>query len=586
MLVCEGPLTMLTRLRRNWRERWRGTWRDVRPVVFVLTGVAVIVLGTIGYLASNPKFHLLDALYRTPGLFGTGASVEPPVPWTLEVARWLGPLLFGIAAVKLLLGLFRQEARLLGIRLFARDHVVIAGLGEMGFRMACALHDRGDHVIVIDLDPGNPRATGLRERGVAVLDGDATDPEVLHRARAGRAAHLLALCGDDSVNVDVAIAGQELAERRARGVLLALAHVDDRRLWRALSSAGVGTDSPTFRLDYFNVWAIGAQALLDRHPPLASERQPHVLVAGLDGAGEYLVLRLAALWRDSRPDPGTRMRITLTGPRAAAHVAELERAHPELSNLCELVSHPELDGIVDATCSYVCVADESDGVGVALGLRFAGAAGHVVVTVADGDSGVARALRAENKVLDRIEPFGLLSGALTPDLLGNVQTELLARAKHDEYRRAERRRGVAPGANPSDVPWDALDPALRESNRRFADGISATLAASGCVLVPDPLADPAAPGFRFTDEEVEVLAIQEHDRWMRDLLRDGWRYANGPKDGARRLHPQLVPWDGLTEDDRDRDRDPVREIPAMLAGAGFRVVRRAATPAPPRPVEA
>jgi hypothetical protein len=122
-------------------------------------------------------------------------------------------------------------------------------------------------------------------------------------------------------------------------------------------------------------------------------------------------------------------------------------------------------------------------------------------------------------------------------------------------------------------PWDELPVALKESNRRFADGISAKLEASGCVLVPAPLADPADPGFAFTEKEVEEMAIQEHDRWMRDLERDGWGPTDGPKDAERKLHPKLVPWEQLTEDDRDRDRDPVREIPVMLARAGFRLVR-------------
>jgi hypothetical protein len=571
-------------IRRRWRERWRTTWRDVRPFVFLATGLAVLVLGTIGYLERSPQYGLLDALYRAPGLFGSGGGVEPPVPWALEVARWLGPLLFGIAAIKVLLALFRQEARQLGIRLFVRDHVVVAGLGDKGFRLARGLHEDGQRVIVIDRSPDNPRIPGVRERGITVLDGDATDPEVLRRAEAGRAAHLVAVCGQDGVNIDVAVAGQQLAKGRRRGVLAAFAHVQDRRLWSTLSSAGIGSDQPTFRLDYFNVWALGAKALLDWRPPFEGAPTSHVLIVGLDGVGEHLALRVAGLWRAARGGSDARVRITLAGPGAAEHAAELERAHPELDDLCELAAQPGFGSPAHApTRSYVCLADETEALAVALELRANGTA-PVVVTVADADSGVARALDAEGRVLGGIEPFGVLSRALTPDLLRNADTELLARAKHEEYRRGERRRrsqvpdGVP--ANRSDVPWDELAPALKESNRRFADGISAKLTAAGCILVPDPLADHADPGFAFTDDEVEDLAIQEHERWMRDLERDGWKPTTGPKDEDRLLHPLLVPWSRLSEDEKDHDRDPVREIPAIIARAGFRVVRQADAPAP------
>jgi hypothetical protein len=65
-------------------------------------------------------------------------------------------------------------------------------------------------------------------------------------------------------------------------------------------------------------------------------------------------------------------------------------------------------------------------------------------------------------------------------------------------------------------------------------------------------------------------------------VRDGWRTTSGAKDPEAKLHPLLVPWDDLSEDDRDRDRDPVREIPAMLAHAGFRIARGGDAPRPTR----
>lgn len=570
-----------------WRHQLRPYWRDVRPVAVVLAGLAVIVLGTIGFSERRPEYSFFDALYRAVALFGLAGAEQPPVPWTLEVARLLGPLVFGYAALQALLSLFRQEARLLMIRLFARDHVVVAGMGEKGFRLATGLHAEGRRVIVIDRDADNPRNPGLRERGITVLAGDATDGEMLRRAQAGRAAYLIAVCGNDGTNVDVAVAAEHLSAERRSGVLTTLVHLQSNELWVMLSGAAIGSEKPTFRLEFFNVLGLAARTLVDQHPPFGRgemhPRRPHVLIGGLDGVGEHLVLRIVGAWRASGPSPEERLLITLAGPGADAHAAELRRNHPELEQSCVLEAQPTLSAPAERpTRAYVCLADETAALAAALELRAAAPESEIVVTVADEDSGVASALRAEGRALGGIVPFGTLSRALTPELLRYAPTEVLAQAKHDEYVRAEARRGLGPDDNPSLRPWDELPAALKESNRRFADGISAKLAATGCVLVPAPLAEPENPGFAFTEEEVEELAVGEHDRWVADLIRDGWKPTAGAKDPERKLHPLLVGWDELSKDDKDRDRDPVREIPAMLARAGFRIVRGVPPVHPPR----
>ena len=577
---------MSNRIWQLWREQLRPYWHDARPVVVVVAGLLVIVLGTLGYLdyndlhAKNPDFNWIDGLYRAVGLFGLTGGVDPPVPLELQIARILGPLVFGYAALQALLTLFRREARLLGIRLFARDHVIVAGLGVKGFRLATCLHARGHRVIVIERDAANPRVPGMRERGITVLTGDATDAEMLRRAQAARAAYVLVVCGQDGTNIDVATAAERVAQDRVTGVLTVLVHVDDERLWLMLSTAGIGTERPTFRLEVFNVFALGARALIDEHPPFdpAGARADglQVLLVGTQGVGRHLVLHVARAWRAARRDARQRLLVTVAGPGAAPYVEELREDHPELDGLCFLHAAEDLDAVPgQATTTYVSLPDETEALSTALALRGgAGAGGTIVVAVADDRSGVAQALRAEGRALGGIEAVGVLSRALTPEVLHHGETEALARAKHDEYRRAEARRGITEEQNPSMRPWEEIPESLRESNRRFADGISKKLAASGCIVVPAPLADPERPGFAFTDEELEPLAIGEHDRWVADLRRDGWQPTTGSKDPERKLHPLLVPWEDLSEDDKDRDRDPVREIPAMLAHAGFRIVRR------------
>jgi RyR domain len=156
-------------------------------------------------------------------------------------------------------------------------------------------------------------------------------------------------------------------------------------------------------------------------------------------------------------------------------------------------------------------------------------------------------------------------------LRADATIETLARAMHENYVREQRAKGDGLDSNPSLVPWEEADESLKVSNRRFAEGIGEKLEAAGCALRPTSRGESSQP-FRFTDPEVEELARIEHERWMSDLLRDGWRWGT-VKDAATKEHPLLVPWSELSEDDRDKDRDAVRSLPGVLMRAGFEIQR-------------
>ena len=119
----------------------------------------------------------------------------------------------------------------------------------------------------------------------------------------------------------------------------------------------------------------------------------------------------------------------------------------------------------------------------------------------------------------------------------------------------------------------------RRSNRDLAFDIGAKLRRVDCAI--EPMADWDAPVFVFSFDELELLARLEHERWSADRRRDGWVY--GPERTAeKKLHPDLVPWEQLSEDVRDKDREAVRLIPGLLATyAGFSIVRRPLADATP-----
>lgn len=146
--------------------------------------------------------------------------------------------------------------------------------------------------------------------------------------------------------------------------------------------------------------------------------------------------------------------------------------------------------------------------------------------------------------------------------------ETLARTIHENYRAAQ--AGLLPADAPGMQTWERLREDLRESNRRQADQIPEKLQAAGYGLRPAAGGEPAP--FVFTPEEVEILARMEHDRWLAEKTSAGWRYGV-PRNDAQKLHPSLIPWEDLPESEKDKDRQPVRAIPELLAAAGLEISR-------------
>lgn len=578
------------------------TGDDIRPsrralewgaVVFV--AVVALLLGFIGFRQLYPGRATTEVLYLALQLFAleSGALAgERGAPLPLEIARVLAPAVAAYAAIRAVVLLFREQLALLGVRFLLRDHVVVAGLGASGFALARSFARAGARVVVIESDRTNEALAGCRERGIPVIVGDATDRAFLRKARVVDARHLFATAGDNRTNISIAFSVAGLRFRRRARELDVFAHLDDLTLWRLLGAQVVALTKPLpFRLGFFNVHETAARALLERHPPFdevpaPQPRRPHLLVVGMGHLAESVVVRAAAMWQHADPSPDEELRITLVGPNAREQERAIEARYSELAEICqvdswavpvEALARPaaavEAEAL-DATAIYVCVDEEAEGLAAALALRARPETrrARIVLTVKEENAGVALALQGEAAVAP-LEAFGVLTHALAPEVLVHGTNEVLARAKHEHYLEAERDRGVTPAENPSMVPWHALDENLKESNRLFADSIGAKLEAAGCVVLPNPLADPGDPSFAFPADEVEDLARVEHDRWCNDLLAQGWR--RGPvKDAARKIHNKLVPWSELTEDDRDKDREPIRALPRMLARVGF-VIERA-----------
>ena len=71
-------------------------------------------------------------------------------------------------------------------------------------------------------------------------------------------------------------------------------------------------------------------------------------------------------------------------------------------------------------------------------------------------------------------------------------------------------------------------------------------------------------------ELTELLARNTHNVWARQRLSDGWRY--GPERHDRRKeHPSLVPYEELSDGEKEYDRQTALETLKAIIALGFRV---------------
>ncbi len=155
-----------------------------------------------------------------------------------------------------------------------------------------------------------------------------------------------------------------------------------------------------------------------------------------------------------------------------------------------------------------------------------------------------------------------LESVSTRPLLKDI--ELLAIAVHARYNEEQvARYPDKPLSYPhfSDLPDD-----LKYSNMRQAQGIYDKLELVGYTMRPK-----GAPGAvaEFSPEVIEAMARYEHDAWMRERLALGWTL--GERNVELKKSPYLVPYDELTEEIKELDRDAARNIPILADRIGMAI---------------
>lgn len=564
----------------------RAPTRSVLRLLFAIGGVVAFICGYLGldeYLreSTGDRQNPFDLIYYDLQLFVLGAPPLDdggPFPPLLDIARFAAPAVTAYAVVEACRLLFATELRRLRDR-NARGHVIVCGDGLVADTLTRRLRAAGNRVVTVRSDDETGK---VGKGGVARA---ARDPDVLRAAGIARARAVYACTDDSATNAAIGLA----AARHSRSPLAVYAQVSDPELCLALQARHLGlARQPGAQLDFFNIDDLAARKLFTEEPLVAVDgHPPRVLILGATAFGRAVLVELARRWRVRDPHGAKLVPLALVDDAATEVARQLTHRYPFLSRVCRIIPMdggltellarlPRLGFPLPPDRVFICYDDEEQALKTALTAEqlWHGGPGSMVVRL-DRLANLREAFGSGHGigVLDDLSGalrlYGVVHAACDPALIGDDLVERLARVIHESYVVSRRRRGERPGSNPSLVPWEELPESLRRANRAQAKDIGRKLRELGCALSPR-----VGPGDEHALEEPEIerLAIMEHQRWLAEQQAAGWRYAPD-RDDAQRLHPAIRSWETLREDMRERNHDAVRELPVILADAGFRIVR-------------
>jgi len=237
LVVCGSPKTVNALLAASGTTddadlRWAGwlrrlgrvvgsTWAQIDLPVKVCTGIllGVVIASTLVLHYGVEHYKVTHALFRTISIMATGADMKEDdfqhsegIKVFVSGLRIVGAVL--MAAFTAIVTNYLLRARLAGAlevrRIPDQGHVIICGLGPVGFRVLEELLDCKSPVVVIEKEQDNPFVATARRLGVPVVIGDVTVLEVLRQAHASTARAVIAATNHDLVNLEVALLVREL----------------------------------------------------------------------------------------------------------------------------------------------------------------------------------------------------------------------------------------------------------------------------------------------------------------------------------------------------------------------------------------
>jgi Trk K+ transport system NAD-binding subunit len=189
----------------------------------LLAFLAAMLGGGIAYFilakrAGEEMPSVMAAIYQVLSMTFLSPIGDMPSAWYLEVFYFIMPLIGliivaqGVADFSFML--FNRRARRkeweMAVATTFKNHIVVIGLGHLGFRVVQELVSMDQDVIVVELNPSARLVESAKELGVPVIEQDATQQSALEAAGIARARGIVLCTQNDGMNLQIAVKARSL----------------------------------------------------------------------------------------------------------------------------------------------------------------------------------------------------------------------------------------------------------------------------------------------------------------------------------------------------------------------------------------
>jgi len=208
---------------RQFTRRIKAGWRDTvllfKEFSWSLIAFLAVLLGggllyyNIGILAHEPVHSLAEAVYLVLGLIFLQPTIDFPHDWHLQLFFFLLPaiglsvIVQGVAEFSTLF--FNRRARSkeweMAVASTFDKHVIIIGLGHLGYQTLKNLITMNMDIVAIEMDPDKELVTEVQSIGVPVIVADANKQTTLENAGVIKAASIILCTQNDPLNMQIAI---------------------------------------------------------------------------------------------------------------------------------------------------------------------------------------------------------------------------------------------------------------------------------------------------------------------------------------------------------------------------------------------
>lgn len=580
----------------------------VRLRLLVISFLTALTLGTSGYYhyhVGEEAVSFSNALYHAAQLFLLHSPhFGEPVPWTLEIARWLAALSTIFLIFDFAIRFFYREKTGLKLQRL-KNHSIVCGLGSKGMAVVEKLYQTDKKIVAVEKFPNADTEERLRRMGIPLVTGDATKKEILLEARIKSAKSVYALCPDDNTNCAIAMIATNISKHEGFSGMCYV-HINDTELRSALQTHQQKNDLESDQsLSFIDAFAPPALSLLVNGFPLdhngisPNDRTGvHLIILGFGRMGRTLAVKAAQLGQFANGKP---VQISVIDNQINAAESSLLFYHPYIGDVADILLYqqnllsPETRNLLETWCNEpdkivniaVCVDNQEIAYNTVFNLLpvFNRKNVKVAVRVAVSESFNFLIDRAKSdKYSDlRIIPFGMEKGYENLTNPDKDESEKFAIDIHKAYvslvheqlkndpKELDKRKQSGELNQ-----WNKLNEDFRESSRHQAMHMYFKIRAAGYEIVELTDERPAIENFEGQDTKTgmfEKLAIMEHNRWIAERKVNNWKYGVN-SDKPNRINPYLVDWNKLPEDIRQFDYDAVARIPLLLNGIGKKMVEK------------